>query len=205
MNAQSAFSFRRRASNRTCCVAAMSTADPTGEGGGGGGGENAATTKVDRNASPSTPTTDTGGVPVQSSTVQQQHPPPSPLSGCYLLVVLPEPHTAQHKDLILNRLAKGKSVNDPSARTNRHSPIANWSARSLAFPLARRSLRCLPRWKVGGHARGCERDDPSARDDSFAERTTCRHGPREWMYRCPWLRVIGTHRRMRNRDYMRDW
>ncbi|KAK0161598.1 hypothetical protein PV327_010053 [Microctonus hyperodae] len=37
----------------------------------------------------------------------QQHPPPSPLSGCYLLVVLPEPHTAQHKDLILNRLAKG--------------------------------------------------------------------------------------------------
>jgi len=135
----------------------MSTADPTGEGGGGGGGENAATTKVDRNASPSTPTTDTGGVPVQSSTVQQQHPPPSPLSGCYLLVVLPEPHTVQHKDLILNRLAKGKSVNDPSARTNRHSPIANWSARSLAFPLARRSLRCLPRWKVGGHARGCER------------------------------------------------
>ncbi|XP_011299189.1 microtubule-associated protein futsch [Fopius arisanus] len=36
-----------------------------------------------------------------------QHPPPSPLSGCYLLVVLPEPHNAQHKDLIINRIAKG--------------------------------------------------------------------------------------------------
>lgn len=48
-----------------------------------------------------------------STTPQQQpqtHPPPSPLSGCYLLVVLSEPRTAQHKDLILNRLAKGESA-----------------------------------------------------------------------------------------------
>ncbi|KAG8041658.1 hypothetical protein G9C98_002951 [Cotesia typhae] len=36
-----------------------------------------------------------------------QHPPPSPLSGCYLLVVLPEPHAIQHKHFILNKLAKG--------------------------------------------------------------------------------------------------
>ncbi|XP_032685618.1 microtubule-associated protein futsch isoform X2 [Odontomachus brunneus] len=92
----------------------MSTTDPTGEGGGGGGeggGEGASTTttttNVEQTASPSTPITGTA-VPAQPATQQQQqHPPPSPLSGCYLLVVLPEPHTAQHKDLILNRLAKG--------------------------------------------------------------------------------------------------
>jgi len=180
--------FPFRASNAIArCVAAMNTADPTGEGGGGGGGgggENAATTKVDRNASPSTPTTDTGGMPVQSSTVQQQqqqqqqqHPPPSPLSGCYLLVVLPEPHTAQHKDLILNRLAKGKSVNDSSARTNRHSPIASWSPRFSS-------------WKVGGHARGCERDGSSAGDDSFADDN--RHG-----LRLACIVVLGTRSRLR--------
>ncbi|XP_015118626.1 microtubule-associated protein futsch [Diachasma alloeum] len=44
---------------------------------------------------------------VGTPTTGSQHPPPSPLSGCYLLVVLPEPHNAQHKDLILNRIAKG--------------------------------------------------------------------------------------------------
>lgn len=50
------------------------------------------------------------GTPViKSSTMAGPHPPPSPLSGCYLLVVLAEPYTAQHKDLILNRLAKGDS------------------------------------------------------------------------------------------------
>jgi len=88
----------------------MSTTDPTGEGGGGGGGgESATTTNAEQNASPSTPIAGTA-VPVQATAQQQsqQHPPPSPLSGCYLLVVLPEPHTAQHKDLILNRLAKGE-------------------------------------------------------------------------------------------------
>lgn len=69
----------------------MSTVDPAGD---GGGGEESVT---DKNATAGTP-----------STQHQQHPPPSPLSGCYLLVVLPEPHTAQHKDLILSRLAKGQ-------------------------------------------------------------------------------------------------
>lgn len=81
----------------------MSTTDPTGEGGGGG----ATTTispNIEQNVSPIIPVT---GSAVQPGS-QQQHPPPSPLSGCYLLVVLPEPHTTQHKDLILNRLAKGK-------------------------------------------------------------------------------------------------
>ncbi|XP_048484434.1 microtubule-associated protein futsch isoform X2 [Plutella xylostella] len=34
-------------------------------------------------------------------------PPPSPLTGCYLLAVIGEPHTAQHKEIILQRLVKG--------------------------------------------------------------------------------------------------
>jgi hypothetical protein len=33
--------------------------------------------------------------------------PPSPLTGCYLLIVVGEPHTAEHKDMILQRLIKG--------------------------------------------------------------------------------------------------
>ncbi|VEN35231.1 unnamed protein product, partial [Callosobruchus maculatus] len=34
-------------------------------------------------------------------------PPPSPLTGCYLLLVVAEPYTPQHKDIILQRIAKG--------------------------------------------------------------------------------------------------
>lgn len=34
-------------------------------------------------------------------------PPPSPLTGCYLLVVIGEPHTQEHKEVILQRLIKG--------------------------------------------------------------------------------------------------
>lgn len=33
--------------------------------------------------------------------------PPSPLTGCYLLIVLGEPHSTEHKDIILQRLLKG--------------------------------------------------------------------------------------------------
>lgn len=33
--------------------------------------------------------------------------PPSPLTGCYLLIVLGEPHSDEHKDIILHRLLKG--------------------------------------------------------------------------------------------------
>lgn len=33
--------------------------------------------------------------------------PPSPLTGCYLLIVIGEPHTSEHKDTILQRLVKG--------------------------------------------------------------------------------------------------
>lgn len=35
-------------------------------------------------------------------------PPPSPLTGCYLLAVVGEPHTHEHKEIILQRLVKGK-------------------------------------------------------------------------------------------------
>jgi hypothetical protein len=34
-------------------------------------------------------------------------PPPSPLTGCYLLIVVGEPHCNEHKDIILQRVAKG--------------------------------------------------------------------------------------------------
>ena len=45
----------------------------------------------------------------------------SPLSGSYLLIVVAEPKTAQHKDVILNRISKGKSrigVARPGAALN---------------------------------------------------------------------------------------
>lgn len=52
-------------------------------------------------------TVDTANI-VSMTPGPHQHPPPSPLSGCYLLVVLPEPHAAQHKPFILDRLTEGK-------------------------------------------------------------------------------------------------
>lgn len=36
--------------------------------------------------------------------------PPSPLTGCYLLIILGEPHSREHKDIILQRLLKGNSI-----------------------------------------------------------------------------------------------
>lgn len=33
--------------------------------------------------------------------------PPSPLTGCYMLIILGEPHSSEHKDIILQRLLKG--------------------------------------------------------------------------------------------------
>ncbi|VVC95955.1 unnamed protein product [Leptidea sinapis] len=40
--------------------------------------------------------------------VSASAPPPSPLTGCYLLAVIGEPHTQEHKEIILQRLVKGK-------------------------------------------------------------------------------------------------
>lgn len=37
--------------------------------------------------------------------------PPSPLTGCYLLIVIGEPYSQEHKDVILQKLLKGKSLN----------------------------------------------------------------------------------------------
>jgi hypothetical protein len=34
--------------------------------------------------------------------------PPSPLTGCYLLVVIGEPYSQDHKDIILQKLLKGE-------------------------------------------------------------------------------------------------
>lgn len=45
-----------------------------------------------------------------SAQQQQQRPapPPSPLTGCYLLIVVGEPHSDRHKEIILQKIAKGK-------------------------------------------------------------------------------------------------
>lgn len=37
--------------------------------------------------------------------------PPSPLTGCYLLVVIGEPYSQEHKDIILQKLLKGELEN----------------------------------------------------------------------------------------------
>lgn len=34
--------------------------------------------------------------------------PPSPLTGCYLLIVIGEPYSHEHKDIILQKLLKGE-------------------------------------------------------------------------------------------------
>lgn len=47
-----------------------------------------------------------GGGP--SSLVGGMVGPPSPLTGCYLLIILGEPHSEEHKDNILQHLLKGK-------------------------------------------------------------------------------------------------
>ncbi|XP_058446970.1 microtubule-associated protein futsch [Malaya genurostris] len=69
------------------------TISPGGGGGsdaGGAGGQNAA---------------DTGCSDGPSSIIGVG--PPSPLTGCYLLIVIGEPHSQDHKDIILQRLVKG--------------------------------------------------------------------------------------------------
>lgn len=39
--------------------------------------------------------------------IPSTYEPPSPLTGCYLLIILGEPHSQEHKDIILQRLLKG--------------------------------------------------------------------------------------------------
>lgn len=42
---------------------------------------------------------------IEPSTIAYE--PPSPLTGCYILIILGEPHSQEHKDIILQRLLKG--------------------------------------------------------------------------------------------------
>lgn len=42
---------------------------------------------------------------IEPSTITYE--PPSPLTGCYILIILGEPHSEEHKDIILQRLLKG--------------------------------------------------------------------------------------------------
>lgn len=44
-------------------------------------------------------------IAIESSSIPYE--PPSPLTGCYLLIILGEPHSQEHKDIILQRLLKG--------------------------------------------------------------------------------------------------
>ncbi|KAJ9599261.1 hypothetical protein L9F63_010263, partial [Diploptera punctata] len=53
----------------------------------------------------------TGGTPATpQQTPGAPPPPPSPLSGCYLLIVIGEPHSPEHKEIILQRIAKGRKT-----------------------------------------------------------------------------------------------
>ncbi|CAH2049644.1 unnamed protein product, partial [Iphiclides podalirius] len=49
-------------------------------------------------------------------------PPPSPLTGCYLLAVIGEPHTHEHKEIILQRLVKGE-WSAPAPSMPPHPPL----------------------------------------------------------------------------------
>jgi hypothetical protein len=50
-----------------------------------------------------------GGGSAAQQTLGAPPPPPSPLSGCYLLIVIGEPHSPEHKEIILQRIAKGRA------------------------------------------------------------------------------------------------
>lgn len=59
-------------------------------------------------------------------------PAPSPLTGCYLLIVIGEPHSKEHADIILQRIAKGErplTVSTPSRQGFRI--LANFSRLGL--------------------------------------------------------------------------
>lgn len=42
------------------------------------------------------------------SSARRPPPPLSPLTGCYLLIVIGEPHSDRHKEIILQKVAKGR-------------------------------------------------------------------------------------------------
>ena len=78
----------------------------------------------------------------------------SPLSGGYLLIVLTEPHSEQHKQVLLERLAKGQFVvvirfflllslreqqNQQNGGVGCNCAAVRQSFRGVVFP-----LRCVP-------------------------------------------------------------
>lgn len=49
--------------------------------------------------------------------------PPSPLTGCYLLIVIGEPYSQEHKDIIIQKLLKGEfAFRSISPRKVSHQP-----------------------------------------------------------------------------------
>lgn len=50
---------------------------------------------------------DESGATASAATAAADPGPPSPLTGCYLLIVVGEPHTADHREIILQRIRKG--------------------------------------------------------------------------------------------------
>lgn len=68
------------------------------------------TAEADSNADPGQTTTTTNDDNNTELEAPPSYEPPSPLTGCYLLIILGEPHSAEHKDIILQRLLKGNSI-----------------------------------------------------------------------------------------------
>ncbi|KPJ04456.1 Microtubule-associated protein futsch [Papilio xuthus] len=68
--------------------------------------------------------------------VSASAPPPSPLTGCYLLAVIGEPHTHEHKEIILQRLVKGKAP----AAARRLTPV-RWAHSVAGAPHCSRARR----------------------------------------------------------------
>lgn len=66
--------------------------------------------------------------------------PPSPLTGCYLLIVMGEPHSEEHKDNILQHLLKGKCYVLRATRTQHNINIKG--ARTERSEAARGGERC---------------------------------------------------------------
>lgn len=87
-------------------------------------------------------------------------PAPSPLTGCYLLIVVGEPHSKEHADIILQRISKGErpltmfapypSLGVSATWRTSLLSIASWGL-ELASPHcdAGRSMVVVPRCRCG--------------------------------------------------------
>jgi hypothetical protein len=73
---------------------AVNVVEATNEGGDGDAGENPSLADMGMSSGPTSLNLAVG--------------PPSPLTGCYLLIVIGEPYSLDHKDIIVQKLLKGK-------------------------------------------------------------------------------------------------